>query len=333
MSAAPGWELVSSDRLTGQQQRAVLDLAADVAIVDGAPPLNEDAVLHLSTSAPDRHQRLIAATGELLGYAQLRDDPAGTAAEMAVAATDTDRAPVAAALFEAAEAVGAVLVWSHAEASPVGSTARHRGYLEDRVLLAMSRPLTAADAELDVTPLPGVTVRAFEPGRDEADWVAVNARAFAEHPEQGRWTARDLAERMSQPWFDPAGFFLAFSTGVDTADKPSPSGGGLLGFHWTKIEAADRPAVGRSARGAGGEVYVIGLDPHAQGRGLGGLLLRTGLRHLARAGLSTVVLYTDESNSGAVALYHRTGFEVIRREVRFRRPAPAQPGTGPPGTD
>ena len=44
----------------------------------------------------------------------------------------------------------------------------------------------------------------------------------------------------------------------------------LLGFHWTKVHGADL-----------GEVYVVGVDPAAQGRGLGATLTLVGLHHLA----------------------------------------------------
>ena len=67
----------------------------------------------------------------------------------------------------------------------------------------------------------------------------------------------ELAERRSEPWFDPAGLFLAFG------DAATDQAGALLGFHWTKVHL-DQPGLG--------EVYVLGVDPSAQRRGLGQLL-------------------------------------------------------------
>ena len=57
-------------------------------------------------------------------------------------------------------------------------------------------------------------------------------------------TRADLDERMAEPWFDPAGFFLAERDGE------------LLGFHWTKVHPD--PALG--------EVYVVGHRPGRAGR-------------------------------------------------------------------
>ena len=90
--------------------------------------------------------------------------------------------------------------------------------------------------------------------------LRVNAAAFAHHPEQGSMDAAELAERMAEPWFDPAGLLVA--------DRRRT---GMLGFHWTKRHSATL-----------GEVYVVGIDPDAQGRGVGRTLVDAGLRAPAR---------------------------------------------------
>jgi mycothiol synthase len=147
----------------------------------------------------------------------------------------------------------------------------------------------------------GVILRTFHPGADDEAWLAVNARAFADHPEQGRWTAGDLAVRLTAPWFDAAGFFLA----VREADDR------LVGFHWTKIHSGTEPV---------GEVYVLGVDPSAHGTGLGAALTLAGLRYLRGRGLAGVMLYVDESNRAAMALYVKLGFTRWSADVMYTAP-------------
>src|SRR5262249_56948386 len=80
-----------------------------------------------------------------------------------------------------------------------------------RSLYQLRRPL---DSAIDPPRIPdGVTIRSFVPGQDEQAWLAVNARAFAHHPEQGSWTMADLAQRERQGWVDPGGLFLAARDG------------------------------------------------------------------------------------------------------------------------
>jgi mycothiol synthase len=72
-----------------------------------------------------------------------------------------------------------------------------------------------------------------------------------------------------------------------------------------------------------GEVYVLGISPAAQGRGLGKVLLEAGLRYLARGPATDVILYVEATNPSAVHLYERDGFVVDRRDVQLRSPARA----------
>jgi mycothiol synthase len=151
----------------------------------------------------------------------------------------------------------------------------------------------------------GVTVRTFRPGADDEAWVALNARAFAAHPEQGAWTLDDLRHRLREPWFDAAGFFVAERDGE------------LVGFHWTKVHGGG--AGGAHGHEPIGEVYVVGVDPGEQGSGLGKALTLAGLQHLRGLGLAQAMLYVDADNAAAVGLYSRLGFTHWDTDVMFRR--------------
>jgi mycothiol synthase len=175
------------------------------------------------------------------------------------------------------------------------------------VLLQMRRDLAGVDPDPRPELPDGVRVRPFRPGRDEEAWLRVNARAFATHPEQGSWTLDDVRLREAEPWFDAEGFLLAWRGDPD-AD------GVLLGSHWTKVHAAgdagDEPA---------GEVYVLGIDPDAQGMRLGRALTDLGLAHLRGKGLAQVLLYVEEDNAAAVRLYEGRGFARFAIDVSWRR--------------
>jgi mycothiol synthase len=151
-----------------------------------------------------------------------------------------------------------------------------------------------------INPPAGVRVRTFTPA-DEAALLAVNAAAFAHHPEQGHLTHEDFQERVNEAWFDPNGLFLAVNEDDDSD---------LLGFHWTKVHLDENPPYG--------EVYVVATNPKAVGRGLGSVLTSAGLVYLATRGVDEVILYVDGDNAPAIAVYERLGFTTVRTEVQYR---------------
>lgn len=186
-------------------------------------------------------------------------------------------------------------MWAHGGKSAARHLAQVLGLSMFRELRQLRRPLEPLDIPEPVLP-DGVTVRSFVPGQDNAAWLAVNAAAFAHHPEQGGLTQRDLDDRVAEPWFDPKGFFLAERDGR------------LVGFHWTKVHAEEQL----------GEVYVVGISPEAQGGGLGKALTAIGLRHLAGRGLPTAMLYVDADNTAAVTVYERLGFVTHEVDLMYR---------------
>jgi mycothiol synthase len=292
-----------------EEIQAVLALAEAATVADGVAPLSEQTLLALRNPAdyPDVVHLFSRTDGEIAGYAQVVLDSDNASGEVvihpAARGNGLGRRLVETAL-DAADGAGATLsIWAHGEHPAARALAEKLGLERSRVLFQMCRPLTRP---LPPAVLPGgVRLRPFEPGTDDAAWLKVNARAFASHPEQGKWTQQDLALREREPWFDPAGFLLAVA-----ADDPSK----LLGYHWTKRElAAD------GTPGPEGEVYVVGVDPDAQGRRLGVALTLAGLEYLARTGVTESTLYVDESNARAVSLYRHLGFDVCATDVMYAR--------------
>ncbi|MFE2511808.1 mycothiol synthase [Streptomyces naganishii] len=285
--------------LSEEQAEAVLALLSAAARDDGRQAVSEQGRLQLRGGArAGVSHLLLTADGELVGYAQLEDtDPVeAPAAELVVHPAHRGRGHGRALGSALLAASGKRLrVWAHGGHSAARHLAQVLGLTLFRELRQMRRPLAGQDLPEPVLP-EGVTVRSFVPGEDDAEWLAVNAEAFAHHPEQGSLTQRDLDDRKAQPWFDPRGFFLAEREGR------------LAGFHWTKVHEEERL----------GEVYVLGVRPGFQGGGLGKALTLIGLRHLAGQGLPTAMLYVDADNKAAVSVYERLGFTTYETDLMYR---------------
>ncbi|OLL75334.1 Acetyl-CoA:Cys-GlcN-Ins acetyltransferase, mycothiol synthase MshD [Pseudonocardia sp. Ae168_Ps1] len=286
-------------RLDADTATAVHDLLATAAAHDGADSFSEQFLLTLRAGeerAGVHHVVVPGADRAVAGYAQLD----GEYAELAVHPAERRRG-VGSALVTALEGLTAdPHVWAHGDLDAAKGLAERHGYRRDRVLWQMRR--TAGEPLPEVSLPDGVTLRSFVPGCDDDEFLRVNNAAFDWHPEQGGWTGAELAARQAEDWFDADGFLLA--TAPD---------GTLLGYHWTKVHPAtgDEPAMG--------EVYVLGVDPAAHGRGLGRVLTLAGLHHLHDRGLDTVLLYVEADNGPAVRVYQRLGFVVHAANVNYAR--------------
>jgi mycothiol synthase len=279
----------------GMERSAVEALAERSAPAGHPSALNEAGLLNLRHQREDVRHLLGRTNGDLVGYAQLELGPALDTGQLMVA-PEARRGGVGGALLAALleRAEHPLQLWALGDPPAAAVLARESGLERVRALSIMTRAL---DDDLPgIPPPPGVTIRAFVPGTDENAWLAVNARAFADHPEQGRISGADLAERMAEPWFDPAGFLLAERDGR------------VIGFHWTKQQA-----------GRLGEVYVIGVDPDAGGGGVGRALLFAGLRHLRERGNTEVELYVESDHERAIRLYTSAGFTESSRDVLYRQ--------------
>jgi mycothiol synthase len=302
--------------LSPQAAEDVRSLVAAALAADGVAPLSEDALFKVrgerDTGAV--HFTVSEPGGAVTGYAQLDSPDPETSADETPGDDRSGELVVhpgyrgnglgtalAAALISAGGGRG-IRIWAHGELPAAAALAKSAGFTRVRSLWQLRMSL--ADAALPAAVFPAdVTVRTFRPGADEDDWLAVNGRAFAHHPEQGSWTRADLELREAESWFDPEGFFLAERDGR------------LAGFHWTKVhppEGADDAAIG--------EVYVVGIDPGQQGGGLGRALTLAGLAHLRRLGLARVMLYVDESNVAATRMYASLGFRRWSADVVYRHP-------------
>ena len=114
--------------------------------------------------------------------------------------------------------------------------------------------------------------------------VEVNARAFASHPEQGAMTTDDIAKSGGE-------ITLAVANGA------------IAGYYWIQRDPA--------------ELYVLGVNPDWQGRGLGNWLTAHSLADLSEGGADSVMLYVEGDNAPALATYERAGFTLSHSDIQY----------------
>lgn len=318
MTAGPTAATISwRSTLSEADQNNIGELIATAGRHDGVAPVGDQVLRELPL---DRTRHLIAAdpAGDVVGYLNLAPaaDDAPAMAELVVH-PERRRRGIGSAMTRTGLAEGGdgARIWAHGNLAPARAVADALGLVVVRELLQMRRPLT----DLPPVRVPdGVRISTYSGPADDAELLRVNNAAFAWHPEQGGWTPDELAERKSEAWFDPHGLFLA-------TDERT---GKLLGFHWTKVHVASHDEVHVASRDDVrsahlGEVYVVGVDPPAQGRGVGAVLTLVGLHHLAERLASsetpTVMLYVEADNVAAVRTYQRLGFGTFSVDAAYAR--------------
>ncbi|MCF6387568.1 mycothiol synthase [Mycobacterium sp. MBM] len=272
--------------LSAADRAQIGGIIAAATVADGVAPVGDQVVRQLGR---DETRHLLALDGDtIVGYLNLGPDMAE-----AVVHPDARRRGIGTELVRTGLAAGGpqIRIWAHGDLAPAKALAADLGLRPVRELLQMRRSLA------DLPPYEAThEIRTYAGPEDDPELLRVNNAAFSWHPEQGGWTDAEIDERRHEAWFDPAGLFLAY-------DGPR-----LLGFHWTKVHG---PALG--------EVYVVGVDPDAQGRGLGAELTLRGLHHLAdRLGPDAEVnLYVEGDNTAAVKTYRRLGFGVYSADIAY----------------
>lgn len=273
------------------------------------PPVDESERVRLHSlvvedeAARHWHGVLACRGEEPVGYAGIVV-PGGTADEatgdVVVARDSPPTAPALAVLFDVtsrlASSHGAhqLEVWLRRATEEELAEAQRGGFSVDRRLAVLGRALEGLPA---VGGHEGVELRACR-DQDADAVVEVLARAYAGTADEG-WTREQFDERRGYEWFDPADLLVADEDGR------------IVALHWTKRRDD-----------ATGEVYNLAVHPDAQGRGLGGLMLRAGLAHLAERGCRDVVLWVDRANARGLRLYGAHGFEPRWEDVALVRELP-----------
>ncbi|SMQ71834.1 mycothiol synthase [Agreia sp. VKM Ac-1783] len=270
------------------------------SMVDGQPPFNDQALVDAASGA---RSLVVAEHGDVIAGAVL----IGNGEFEFVVDPEFRRNGLGTILLERIldGAEPDIAGWAHGDHPASRILAERTGFEPIRTLYQLRMPVPGSpstgsgnDGLGAAAGDDGIVVDAFRPGIDDEAWVELNARVFADHPEQGSITVDDLHARMAESWFDADDFLVARQ-----GDK-------LIAYNWLKVEGPDEP----------GEIYVVGVDSDYAGRGLGRMLMERAFDRLREGGISTAALYVDADNVGAVHLYRSLGFTDHTVDVQYRRP-------------
>lgn len=283
--------LVNLTTLTPTMQDALRGLVAEITAHDGISPINESASLGID-GLRDADFFFMGRRSDPHGFVVC--DERESTLQVGVHPQHRRQGVATELLTEALRAYPTFSLWAFGTLPGAPELARRMRMVATRELLRMERDLPVVGDDATAA---GYEIGPFMTG-DREQVVAVNAAAFAHHPEQGRLTVEEFDQLTAQDWFDPEGLFVARTTDGEVA-----------GFHWTKRHG-----------GGLGEVYVLAVAPGHEGKGLGRVLLNRGLDHLATVGDTQVQLYVEASERRVVRLYRNAGFEIAQTDTSYQAP-------------
>lgn len=279
-------------------------------IVDGQPPFSDGSLVELATGA-----RTVLTIGEIaialvaLPEAEFVVDPEARRHGLGTALLE--------ALIGQSESRGddALIVWSHGDHPGARALAASHGFAAVRTLLHLRADVSDSSSGSGSAPpsTASAAISSFHPGTDDAEWLALNAVVFADHPEQGGVSQADLDVLFGEPWFN-ADDFLLLRAGDGT----------LIGYSWLKIETGAEGSDNSSGSSTvgDGEFYVVGVHPDHHSQGLGRVLIQAGLERLRACGIRSAHLYVEAENLAAVHLYRSYGFVDDTIDVQYARTTP-----------
>ena len=258
----------------------ILALAAKARVADGAPPFSDQSLVDYRMGG----RELVAIDEDAAALVSSTD------AEFVVD-PDARGHGLGTQLLETLLADGTTLFWAHGDTPAARALAASHDLKPVRELLHLVGPVPESGPVPEL--VEGPRVDAFVVGRDEEEWVALNAKTFAHHREQGSVTKADLEQLETESWFSADNFLVLRRDGR------------MIGYCWLKVEG-DR-----------GEFYVVGVSPDHQGEHLGSLLFDAGLARLAELGIRKGHLYVEGDNEPALRLYYSRGFAQDSIDIQY----------------
>ena len=298
------------NHLSKSQQESVLALIKAAHDFDGTPPIAEHVLLHLRHGGDKSDSHIVfEENNQVIAYAHLdaTDLVAGPSVEAVVHPNYRGQGFGTQLINEAIRICGdQTRIWSHGDLPQAQSIAATLNLERLWANLQMSKNLLEI-GEMNSK----YFIRSFLPDIDGEQFLELNNKVFADHPDQGGWSKSDLEVRVNEEWFDAKGFFVCEVKGK------------LIGFCWTKIHGAHTHSHKGNEEDHGheeiGEIYILAVDPAYIGKGIGKDLTITGLNYLKYQGLSSAMLYVGVENKAALNLYTSLGFSDFGSDVMYQK--------------